>query len=93
MPLMVTGTPSILVPRAAGSAKHQDANARHLVAVGAAEVVDEEQAGRIPALIDSLLRDQARRGEMAAAARQVGRPDAAARIADALQEAAEVPHG
>lgn len=83
------GVASILVPypHAAG---HQAANAEWLAAQGAAVVVrDAELTG--PRLVAEVaaLRDDRRRGEMAAFARGLGRPDAARVIADELLAMAE----
>jgi UDP-N-acetylglucosamine--N-acetylmuramyl-(pentapeptide) pyrophosphoryl-undecaprenol N-acetylglucosamine transferase len=86
--LAVTGTPAVVVPYAAGAAGHQAANAIHLVSAGGAEVVPEEDVDRVPALLEQLIADRDRRQAMAAAAKELGRPDAAQVIAKALIEAA-----
>ncbi len=86
--LAATATPAVLVPRAAGSARHQDANAAYLEEIGGAVVVAEFEAGTIPALLAELLGDGLRLARMAGAAGLAGRPDATAHIAGALMEAA-----
>jgi UDP-N-acetylglucosamine--N-acetylmuramyl-(pentapeptide) pyrophosphoryl-undecaprenol N-acetylglucosamine transferase len=81
--LTAAGLPAILVPYPFATEHHQEANARELVAAGAARLVRDEDlssstlVGAILALVDDL---QARRA-MAAAARRWARPDAAERIA------------
>lgn len=87
--LAATSTPAVLVPRAAGSAKHQDANAAYLADVGAAVVVEEDEAGGLPGLLADLLGDPVRLARMSGAAGLLGRPDAAAQIAEAMLGAAD----
>ena len=76
------GLPIVVVPypHAAG---HQRANARQLVEAGAARLVDDE-AFDADALLDAaaLLDDPATHLQMAAAARELGRPGAADAVAD-----------
>lgn len=86
--LAVTGTPSVVVPYAAGAAGHQAANAAHLAAAGGAEIVSEEDVDTVPALLQQLIVDRDRRAVMASIAAGLGRPDAAQAIAKALIEAA-----
>jgi UDP-N-acetylglucosamine--N-acetylmuramyl-(pentapeptide) pyrophosphoryl-undecaprenol N-acetylglucosamine transferase len=78
------GLPSILVPYPHAADDHQRANAAALVAVGAAEMILDGalEGAALAAVTDSLLGDAERRARMAAAARSVGRPDAAGRVAD-----------
>jgi UDP-N-acetylglucosamine--N-acetylmuramyl-(pentapeptide) pyrophosphoryl-undecaprenol N-acetylglucosamine transferase len=87
--LAAAGVPSILVPYPYAGA-HQRYNAAYLEEEGAAVVVadDELNADR---LVDevSRLTEAGRRGAMADAARRLGRPDAAAALADALLAMAE----
>jgi len=73
-------------PHAAG---HQRANARSLVEAGAARVVDDE-AFDADALIEAaaLLEDPAAHARMSAAARSLGRPGAAAAVAELVLAAA-----
>ncbi|HET6380206.1 MAG TPA: UDP-N-acetylglucosamine--N-acetylmuramyl-(pentapeptide) pyrophosphoryl-undecaprenol N-acetylglucosamine transferase, partial [candidate division Zixibacteria bacterium] len=75
------GVASILVPYPHAGA-HQRANAKWLADKGAAVVVpDEELTGERLAAEVERLADDATRATMAEAARALGRPDAAARIA------------
>jgi UDP-N-acetylglucosamine--N-acetylmuramyl-(pentapeptide) pyrophosphoryl-undecaprenol N-acetylglucosamine transferase len=78
------GVASILVPYPHAGA-HQRANAAFLADQGAAILVDDGDltADRLAAL-GADLRDDARRARMAAAARALGQPDAAARLAAEL---------
>ena len=84
------GRACVLVPYPYATADHQTKNARWLADAGAAELVpDAELTGeRLRALVAELLGDTERRERMAAVARELGRPDAAERIADAVLEAA-----
>jgi len=82
------GVPMVVVPypHAAG---HQRANAMSLVEAGAARLVDDE-AFDAEALVDAaaLLDDRVAYARMAAAARALGRPGAAAAVADLVFAAA-----
>ncbi|MGH7560126.1 MAG: undecaprenyldiphospho-muramoylpentapeptide beta-N-acetylglucosaminyltransferase [Gemmatimonadales bacterium] len=81
--LCAWGVPSILIPHPTAAGDHQTANARVLAEAGAA--IHLPQPALAPARLREealgLLGDRGRRDAMAAAARQRGRPDAAARIA------------
>lgn len=83
--LAVTSTPAVMVPLEAVA---QQANADHLVARGAAELVRESELARLPATVAALVGDGSRRRSMAAAAAAVARPEAAAEVAAVLREAA-----
>ncbi len=82
--LAAIGRPSILVPYPHATADHQATNAKWLVSAGAAVVLpDAECSGvRLRELVGALLSDPPRREAMADAARRIGRPDAADKIAD-----------
>ncbi len=85
------GRPAILVPYPHATADHQRKNAEVMAAAGAALVVDDaaltgESLGR---LVAELLADEARREEMAAASRRLGRPDATQRVADTIEDVME----
>lgn len=86
--LAVVGVPAILVPLPGAPADHQTANARALVDAGAAVLVPDGECdgARIAAELTALLDAPARRSAMADAARRLGRPDAAARVADLVEE-------
>ncbi len=88
--LAATGTPSVVVPLAIGTAGHQAANALSLVTAGGAVMVDEAELESVPKLLTELLHDPARLESMAAAARSVGKPGAARLIAARLMAAVEV---
>ncbi len=89
--LTVTGTPAILVPLPGAPADHQTGNANALVRVGAGVVIaDAELDGeRLAAELGALLAEPARLDAMSIAARALGRPDAAARVADLVEASAE----
>jgi UDP-N-acetylglucosamine--N-acetylmuramyl-(pentapeptide) pyrophosphoryl-undecaprenol N-acetylglucosamine transferase len=82
--LAAIGRPSILVPYPHATADHQAKNATWLSDAGAAVVVPDADltAETLRGLIGALLSDPRRMEVMADAARQVGRPDAADRVAD-----------
>ena len=86
--LAVVGLPSILVPLPIAPRDHQTFNAEVLVRVGAAVRVsdDELDTDRLVRELAPLVAEPARRVAMAAAARRVGAPDAAARVADVVEE-------
>ena len=80
--LMVTGTPSILVPSPNVAADHQAKNAQSMADAGAAEWLPENDVhDRLVEHATALLNDPERRRRMEQAARRIGRPDAAQRIA------------
>jgi len=78
------GLPSVLVPYPYAADDHQRRNAEVLAGAGAAELIlDAELTGeRLAATLRALLEDADRRTAMASHARALGRPDAAARVAD-----------
>ncbi|MEP6477589.1 MAG: undecaprenyldiphospho-muramoylpentapeptide beta-N-acetylglucosaminyltransferase [Actinomycetota bacterium] len=88
--LAVCGLASLLIPYPHATADHQEANARELERAGAAEVLvdvalrPDDLAARIVRFAD----DPARRNDMAARAAAWGTPDAAARLAAVVMDAA-----
>jgi UDP-N-acetylglucosamine--N-acetylmuramyl-(pentapeptide) pyrophosphoryl-undecaprenol N-acetylglucosamine transferase len=85
------GRPSVLVPYPYATDDHQTRNARGVVEAGAGVLVadaDLDGPQYAEALV-SLLLDDGRRERMAAAARTLGRPDAAARVARLATEAVD----
>jgi UDP-N-acetylglucosamine--N-acetylmuramyl-(pentapeptide) pyrophosphoryl-undecaprenol N-acetylglucosamine transferase len=82
--LTAAGRASILVPFARAADDHQRTNARALQDAGAARMIEEKDlsgaslAAELSALVDA----PERLGAMEDAARALGRPDAAARVAD-----------
>lgn len=81
--LMAKGIPSILVPYPYATANHQEFNAKAVEAKGAARVVlDKEITGeKILEIVEELLLHETELKNMAAAAKELGRPEAAANIA------------
>jgi UDP-N-acetylglucosamine--N-acetylmuramyl-(pentapeptide) pyrophosphoryl-undecaprenol N-acetylglucosamine transferase len=80
--LMVTGTPAILVPSPNVVADHQTKNARSMERTGAAQLLPEaELQDRFADVVHDLLHDPDARAEMAEAAREMARPEAAETIA------------
>jgi UDP-N-acetylglucosamine--N-acetylmuramyl-(pentapeptide) pyrophosphoryl-undecaprenol N-acetylglucosamine transferase len=82
------GLPSILVPYPFATADHQMQNARAVEAAGGAIVLPQREleSSRLEALIRELLVDEDRRRAMSLAARALGRPDAATRVAERVIE-------
>ncbi len=82
----VLGRASVLVPLPTAADDHQRRNARVLAAAGAAEVIEEANlsGAALAGVLTALAADPARRRTMADRARSLGRPDAAARVADRI---------
>jgi UDP-N-acetylglucosamine--N-acetylmuramyl-(pentapeptide) pyrophosphoryl-undecaprenol N-acetylglucosamine transferase len=86
--LLVSGVPAILVPLPGAPRDHQTHNAEALVGLGAAvHLPDPECTGqRLAEELDALLADPARLRAMSEAARGYAHPDAAARVAELVDE-------
>lgn len=84
--LCAWGIPAVLVPLPTAAQDHQSRNARVLAEAGAAILIPESglTAARLGREVMTLLRDDRRRGHMAAAALARGRPGATAEIAARL---------
>jgi UDP-N-acetylglucosamine--N-acetylmuramyl-(pentapeptide) pyrophosphoryl-undecaprenol N-acetylglucosamine transferase len=82
--IAAAGRPALLVPFAAATHGHQEANARALEKAGAAVVLTEAEATpeRVAETVTSLLGNPLRLAEMGRAARSLAKPDAAARFCD-----------
>ncbi len=87
--LCVAGVPAVLVPWPGAAGDHQRANAAAMADAGAAVVLDDEACApdTLGELLDALLADPGRLARMAAAGRGLARPDAAARLAELVEEA------
>jgi undecaprenyldiphospho-muramoylpentapeptide beta-N-acetylglucosaminyltransferase len=88
--LTAVGVPSVLVPLPGAPGDHQTRNAETLVAAGAAVMIADADLddARLAAELDTLLDDPTRREAMGVAALALGRPDAAARLGDLVEEVA-----
>jgi UDP-N-acetylglucosamine--N-acetylmuramyl-(pentapeptide) pyrophosphoryl-undecaprenol N-acetylglucosamine transferase len=88
--IAVAGRPSILVPLKIALDDDQGQNARLLAEAGAAVVLREDglTVESLAGTLAGLLTDPERLARMAAAARSVARPDAAARLADVVEATA-----
>jgi len=88
--LAVSGTPAVLVPLPGAPSDHQSANAAAMVAAGAAVALRDQdcEPERLARELDALLAAPDRLAAMRAAARSLAIPDAAARVADLVEEAA-----
>ena len=87
--LTATGTPSVLVPGKFGSGGHQSGNARALERAGAAVIVEEDDLASLGEVVSELVTDAGKRDTMAAATRDIAKPDAARTIARTMIEAAK----
>jgi UDP-N-acetylglucosamine--N-acetylmuramyl-(pentapeptide) pyrophosphoryl-undecaprenol N-acetylglucosamine transferase len=83
-----TGRPAILVPLPTATDNHQWKNAMVLAEAEAAVVIDERSldGGRLANEMERLAGDRERLRRMGQASRMLARPDAAARIADRVEE-------
>jgi UDP-N-acetylglucosamine--N-acetylmuramyl-(pentapeptide) pyrophosphoryl-undecaprenol N-acetylglucosamine transferase len=90
--LCVAGKAALLVPFAQAADDHQRINARALEAAGAACVLEEAALSGpgLASALGALAADRPRLARMQQAALGLGRPDAAARVADLLLEHARV---
>jgi len=88
----VAGKPAILVPLAIALDGDQGQNAKLLADAGAAEVARESQltVATLASALEKLLTNPERLARMAAAARSVAIPDAAERLADLVEQTAQV---
>ena len=86
--LAALGKPAILVPYPYATADHQRKNAQEMVAGGAALLVDDAEldGALLARLTAELLGDRERLAAMAAASAALGRPDAARRVADQIED-------
>jgi UDP-N-acetylglucosamine--N-acetylmuramyl-(pentapeptide) pyrophosphoryl-undecaprenol N-acetylglucosamine transferase len=86
--LTAAGVPAVLVPLPGAPSDHQTRNARTLERAGAAVLVPDAEcdAKRLDAVVSGLLAAPRRLVEMGEVARALGRPDAAARVADVVEE-------
>ena len=89
--LAVIGRPSLLVPYPHALDHDQAANAAEMVATGGAEVVAQRDltVGRFTAALRDALDNPQALAQKAAAAKAAGRPDAAERLAEFVEELAE----
>ncbi len=83
--LPIRGLPAIVIP---GEFSDQQANAAYLSDHGAAVTLAPSEIGDLVDLVSELLDDQPRIEEMGRAASDLARPDAAARLAGLVREAA-----
>jgi UDP-N-acetylglucosamine--N-acetylmuramyl-(pentapeptide) pyrophosphoryl-undecaprenol N-acetylglucosamine transferase len=88
--LAAAAVPSILVPLPGAPGDHQTRNAEAMVDAGAALLMPDRDcdAARLDVVVGELLADRGRLDAMAKAARTLARPDAAARLADLVEEVA-----
>ena len=89
--LTAIGRPSILVPYPSAMDDHQTANAKPLADAGAAILAQEAglTGEALAAHIRAILEDPQKANDMAAAARQLGRPNAASDLADLVERLSE----
>jgi UDP-N-acetylmuramate--alanine ligase len=88
--IAAAGRPAVLVPYPRATGAHQETNARWMADAGAAVVIPDRELGSdvLGRTVGKLLGDRERLAAMAAASRRLARPDAAARVARELLDAA-----
>ena len=84
--ILAFGKPSILLPFPHATANHQEHNARVVEKAGAALVELDAEENHLWEKVESLLGDESRLSAMAAAAKKLGMPDAADKIAKVILE-------
>jgi UDP-N-acetylglucosamine--N-acetylmuramyl-(pentapeptide) pyrophosphoryl-undecaprenol N-acetylglucosamine transferase len=89
--LVACGVPSVLMPYPFHKDLHQRANAKVLADAGAAILVDDEKdarknAEKLRPILEPLLGDGAKRKQMSATAKGLGKPEAAGAVAAAVRE-------
>jgi UDP-N-acetylglucosamine--N-acetylmuramyl-(pentapeptide) pyrophosphoryl-undecaprenol N-acetylglucosamine transferase len=84
--LVANGIPAILIPFPYATDGHQDANAAHVVSLGAATTLGQDRLPDLGDVIHELMENKERREQMAKAALSAAKPDAAASIAGAIAE-------
>ncbi len=82
--LTVAGKAAILVPLRSAADDHQTWNAKALVAQGAAVMLSEADLGTLGRTVSDLVADPEKVRTIEKHARALGKPDAAARVADLL---------
>lgn len=92
--LAAAGKPAILVPYPFAADDHQRRNAEAMVRAGAARMVDDQEmtGQRLFDEVSRLMQESGELGVMAAAARGMAKPGAAARAADVLEKVASKSH-
>jgi len=88
--LTVAGVPAVLVPLPGSPSDHQMRNAQTLERAGSGVVIPDAEcdAAKLDGVVTSLLADPGRLERMGVAAKSLGRADAAARVADLVEECA-----
>ena len=86
--LAVTGTPAVLIPLPGAPGDHQTANARALQGPGGAEIIADADfdSARFIDTVTRLIDSPQALAAMAAAAKSVGRPGAAAAVVDVIED-------
>lgn len=90
--LAIAGLPSVLVPLPGAPRDHQRANSQELVDAGGAVIIDDADinATTLAAALGPMIDDLEQRKAMAEASASVGRPGAAAAVADLVLKTAHV---
>jgi len=86
--LAVSGTPSVLVPFPFATHNHQLHNAEYMLEHGAAVLVNDDDlaGGNFARTVLELISDNKQLKTMAQAARELGHPDAAAKVVECIKE-------
>jgi UDP-N-acetylglucosamine--N-acetylmuramyl-(pentapeptide) pyrophosphoryl-undecaprenol N-acetylglucosamine transferase len=82
--LAITGKPAVLIPYPFAADNHQEVNAREMASAGAALVYKQSEltAEKLAEALRPLVTDDARRADMGARMKALGRPRAAAMVID-----------
>ncbi len=93
--LAACGRPAVFTPFPYATHDHQTANAKRLGQTGAAILVPEPDLGRVNVggLLLGVLSDSEKLQSMASASAQLGKPQAAAAVADVIETVARKSHG
>jgi len=78
------GKPAVLIPYPLAAGDHQTRNAQSLVKGGAAVLLPEHEISGLKDILMELLKDDSRRQQMRMAAKRLGKPAAARRIAEEM---------
>jgi UDP-N-acetylglucosamine--N-acetylmuramyl-(pentapeptide) pyrophosphoryl-undecaprenol N-acetylglucosamine transferase len=87
--LVANGIPAILIPFPYATDSHQDANAAHVVSLGAATTLGQDRLPELGDVIQELMENRERREQMSKAAFAAAKPGAGAAIAGAIVERME----
>ncbi|MCL4500115.1 MAG: undecaprenyldiphospho-muramoylpentapeptide beta-N-acetylglucosaminyltransferase [Chloroflexi bacterium] len=88
--ITASGVASLLVPYPYATGKHQEKNARALIEAGATKVIADKDltSERLVTEVSDLIKNKPELNRMAEAAKRLGRPDAAKKLAELVKRVA-----